>query len=89
MNKRSDTSFLVQLSDDLVIRCHPDQLRHRSVDVPDALEAATDRPDDMLTWPDPSSDEDSTPHSSASTQRTAVRHSTRPRRPPDRFLPDI
>ena len=55
MNKRSDTSFLVQLSDDLVIRCHSDQLRHRSVDVPDTLEAATDRPDDMLTWSDPSS----------------------------------
>ena len=86
MNKRSDTSFLVQLSDDLVIRCHTDQLRHRSVDVSDVLEAATDRPDDMLTWPDPSSDEDSTAHSSASTQR---RHSTRTRHPPDRFLPDI
>ena len=58
------------------------------MDVSDALEATTDRPDDMLTWPDPSSDEDSSAHSSASTQRTAVRHSTRTRHPPERFLPD-
>ena len=58
-DKRSDTSFFVQLSDDLVIRCHPDQLRHRSADVSNVV---IDSPEDMLTWPDISSHEDSTPH---------------------------
>ena len=88
INKRSSTSFLVQLADDSVIRSHPDQLRHRSPNLPDVSETCVDSADDMLTWPDISTSEESAPHSSVSSERTVPRHSNRTRRPPNRYLPD-
>ena len=82
--KRSATSFLVQLTEGSVIRHHPDQLKHRSAEV---SEAVSDNSNDILTWPDISPANDSVT-SSADNQRTVVRHSNRTRRPPDRFSPD-
>ena len=82
--KRSATSFLVQLTEGSVIRRHPDQLKHRSAEV---SEAVSDNSNDILTWPDISPANDSVT-SSADNQRTVVRHSNRTRRPPDRFSPD-
>ena len=84
MAKRSTTSFLVQLTEGSVIRHHPDQLKHRSADV---LEAVSDNSNDILTWPDVSPANDSVT-SSADYQRTIVRHSNRTRHPSDRFSPD-
>ena len=82
--KRSTTSFLFQLTEGSVIRRHPDQLKHRSAEV---LEAVSDNSNDILTWPDISPANDSVT-SSTDNQRTVVRHSNHTRRPPDRFLPD-
>lgn len=88
INKRSSTSFLVQLTDDSVIRRHPDQLRHRSPDLPAVSEPPRDSSDDMLTWPEIPTSEQSAPRSSDCSERTVPRHSSRTRRPPNRYVPD-
>ena len=48
--KRSAISFLVKLSDNLVIRCHPDHLRHRSTDFPLDSLSPNDTADKVLAW---------------------------------------
>ena len=80
--------FLVQLTDDSVIRCHTDQLRHRSPNLPDVSETCGDGADDMLTWPNISTSEESASHSSISSKRIVPRHSNHTRHPPNRYLPD-
>ena len=80
--------YTILFQEDSVIRCHPDQLRHRSPNLPDVSETCVDSADDMLTWPDISTSEESAPHSSVSSERTVPRHSNRTRCPPNRYLPD-
>ena len=87
VNKRSATSLLVRLSDDSVIRRHPDQLRHRSTDFPLDSPLPNDSTDDVLAWPDFPTVQDPFPPTSC-TQQTVPRHSNRTRRPPSRFRPD-
>ena len=89
INKRSATSFLVQMSDNSVIHCHPDQLRHRSNDwTPVSESSQMDSDDEMLPWPDIPTSQESVSHLTNSNSRTVLRRSNRTRRPPDRFLPD-
>ena len=87
-NKRSSTLFLVQLADDSELRCHPDQLQHRSPNLPDVSETCGGNADNILTWPNISTSEESVPHSSISSERTVPRHSNGTRHPPNRYLPD-
>ena len=58
-NKRSSTLFLVQLADDSELRCHPDQLQHRSPNSPDVSETCGGNADNILTWPNISTSEES------------------------------
>ena len=83
------TSFLVQLADNSVIHCHPDQLRHRSKDwTPVSESSQMDSDDEMLPWPDIPTPQESVSLPTNSNSRTVPRHSNRTRHPPDRFLPD-
>ena len=70
INKRSSTLLHLQLADDSIIRCHPDQLQHRSPNLPDVSKTCGDSADDILTWPNISTSEESAPHSSVSSERT-------------------
>ena len=90
-SKRSDTSLLVKLTDDSVIRRHPDQLRHRSQELAHATESFTDDAalDDMLAWPELSTPLEPPPSSTNDNQGRTLRRSNRIRHPPNRFLPDV
>ena len=90
LSKRSDTSLLVKLTDDSVIRRHPDQLRHRTQECTHNTESSTDdaASDDMLAWPEISTPPQRAPSSTNHSQGTTLRRSNCTRHPPNRFLPD-
>ena len=78
LKKSGATTFLVELSDGQVIRCHADQLKHNSLDPQIKLQQDVDE-----QWLPPNADTNQPRQ-----EMTEHRHSTRIRHPPVHFSPN-